>query len=503
MSAILIASGITKRYPGVVALDGVDLEVRAGEVHALVGENGAGKSTLVKVIAGVEQPDTGEMRLLDEPFAPKGASDALRAGVQVVHQELALLPYLTIAENLFLQRLPRRFGIVDRRAADRRARALLDDVGLDLSPRTKVEHLGIAQMQLVEIAKALSAECRLLVMDEPTATLTPHETTALFRILRRLTASGVGVVYISHHLEEVFETAQRVTVLRNGRRVATHPIREVSTADLVREMVGRDLAHEYPPVAAHPLGDELLNVDRLKLTPISPELSLTVRAGEVVGVAGLVGSGRTEMVRAIFGADPVSAGTIRVRGRVRRMRHPLDAVRAGISLLTEDRKSQGLVLDLSIAANVSLADLRAVGRYGLMRRAVETRLAERMTAQLHIKAASTQQHVRALSGGNQQKVVLGRWLAADADLLIVDEPTRGIDVGARYEIHQLLRQLAESGKAVLVVSSDLPELLGICDRLLVMSRGRLVGELQRDEFDAERVLTLAYSEYLTSQDAPT
>ncbi|MEH0935396.1 sugar ABC transporter ATP-binding protein [Micromonospora psammae] len=492
---LLSATGLTMRYPGVTALDGVDLDVRAGEVHVLIGENGAGKSTLVRCLSGIDRPDAGTMVFDGAPYAPAGPAEALRAGIQVVHQELSMLPYLSVAENLFLQRLPRRFGLVDRRTLERRSRALLERVGLDLSPRVRVERLGIAQMQLVEIARSLSADCRLLVMDEPTATLTPREVSRLFDILRQLTAQGVAVVYISHHLDEIFDIGDRVTVLRNGRHVATRELAGLTPADLVRLMVGRDLAHEYPPVLPRDVGDELLRVDELRVTPTAPAISLSVRAGEVVGVAGLVGSGRTEAMRAIFGADRPAAGRVAMRGVPVRPGRPGSAVRRGISFLTEDRKSQGLVLDLPIAANISLASIGKVSRAGLLRPSAEAASATDLSRRLRVKATGVRQHPRALSGGNQQKVVLGRWLAADSDLLIVDEPTRGIDVGARYEIHQLLLDLAAAGKGVLVVSSDLPELLGICDRLLVFSRGRIAGEVARADFDAERVLNLAYSAY--------
>jgi ribose transport system ATP-binding protein len=489
-------AGLTKRYAGVTALDGVDLSVNAGEIHILIGENGAGKSTLVKCLAGIERLDAGEMTLAGAPHRPAGAADALRAGIQVVHQELALLPALTVAENLFLQRMPRRLGLVDRGGMRRRARELLGQVGLEVSPDTPVERLGIAQMQLIEIAKALSVDCRLLVMDEPTATLTPRETATLFTQLRRLTANGVAIIYISHHLEEIFEIGDRLTVLRNGQRVHTGPVAGLTTAELVRMMVGRDLNAEYPPVTARPVGEQLLRVTDLRVTADAPPVSLSVRSGEVVGVAGLVGSGRTETMRAIFGADRPAGGSVEVRGRAVRIAHPRDAVRHGISFLTEDRKAQGLVLDLSIAANISLASIDRVSRLGLLRHAVENAAARELSSRLHVRATGPHQTVRALSGGNQQKVVLARWLAADTDLLIVDEPTRGIDVGARYEIHQLLLTLADSGKGVLVVSSDLPELLGICDRIVVFSKGRIAGEIARPEFDAERVLNLAYSGYL-------
>ncbi|MGW4248005.1 sugar ABC transporter ATP-binding protein [Nocardia sp. NPDC004722] len=498
---LLRISGLVKRYPGVTALDGVDLEVTAGEIHVLIGENGAGKSTLVKCLAGVEQPDAGTMTLGGVEHRPAGAAAGLRAGIRVVHQELALLPALTVAENLFLQRMPRRFGVVDRRDMRRRAATLLARVGLDVSPDLPVGRLGIAQQQLIEIAKALSSECRLLIMDEPTATLTPRETATLFTVMRQLKAEGVAIIFISHHLDEIFEIGDRVTVLRNGTSVAARVIADMTIPELVRMMVGRDLAAEYPPVTARPTGPELLRVSDLAVTTGAPPISLSVHAGEVVGVAGLVGSGRTEAMRAIFGADRPAAGSVRVRGRDVRIGSPRDAVRHGISFLTEDRKAQGLVLDLSIAANLSLAGLDRVSGAGLMRHATEIASATALSDTLRIKSSGPDQLVRSLSGGNQQKVVLGRWLAVNADLLIVDEPTRGIDVGARYEIHQLLLDLAVAGKGVLVVSSDLPELLGICDRILVFSAGRIAGEVARADFDAERILGLAYSGYLKNGNA--
>lgn len=495
MTELFTASGITKKYPGVTALNDVSMDVRAGEVHVLVGENGAGKSTFVRAMAGIEVPDAGSMTFAGAPHKPTTSADALRAGIQVVHQELALLPYLSVAENIYLQRLPSRAGLVDRKALHKGASELLKMVGLDVSPRTLVERLGIAQMQLIEIAKALHSDCRLLVMDEPTATLTPREVATLFTILRKLTASGVAVVYISHHLDEIFEIGDRVTVLRNGKNVVTRELSGVSKAELVKFMVGRDLSAEYPPVGERVQGPELLRVAGLRVTEHAPELSFEVRGGEIVGVAGLVGSGRTETLRAVFGADGPAAGVITIRGETARIRQPRDAVRRGISFLTEDRKSQGLVLDMPISANVSLASIDKVATAGLLRRGAERALATRFTESLHLKARSVRQHPRALSGGNQQKVVLARWLAADTDLLFVDEPTRGIDVGARYEIHTLLMALADQGKGLLVVSSDLPELMGICDRIIVFSRGEIAGQVPRADFDAEAILNLAYSGY--------
>ncbi|MFD1541597.1 sugar ABC transporter ATP-binding protein [Nonomuraea guangzhouensis] len=489
---MMTVTGLVKRFPGVMALDGVDLDIRAGEIHALVGENGAGKSTLVKALAGIHAPDSGTMTFDGAPYTPASAADGLAAGISVVHQELALLPYLTVAENLFLRALPRTAGVVDRKRLRADAERLLAEIGLDVSPDTLVERLGIAQMQLVEIAKAISTDCRLLIMDEPTATLTSREAGRLFGILRTLRERGVAIVYISHHLQEVLELADRVTVLRNGRSIETREMAGVTAPDLVRLMVGRDLAQEYPAKPPTALGEVALKVRDLKVAGFEGPLSFSVRRGEVVGLAGLVGSGRTEAMRAIFGADPALSENIELYGKKVRIRHPQDAVRHGISLLTEDRKSQGLVLDLPISANVTLAKLRGF----LVRFGQERSLAEGLGRRLHLRSAGVDQHVRTLSGGNQQKVVLAKWLNAGSDILIVDEPTRGIDVGAKYEIHELLLGLAAEGKALLVVSSDLPELMGICDRVLVFSRGKIAGEVARADFDAEHILTLAYSGYL-------
>lgn len=502
-NAAVSARGITKRFPGVTALSGVDLDVRAGEVHVLVGENGAGKSTLVKVLAGIETADRGELWLSGQPYRPSEPTAAIARGVRVVHQELALLGHLSIAENLFLERLPSRAGFVDYRRLHRDSRDLLARVGLGMSPRTRVGALAVAQMQLVEIARAISAQSRVLILDEPTASLTSHEAARLFGILRQLRAEGAGILYISHHLEEVFEIGDRVTVLRNGQHVATRRLADIDTAQLVRMMVGRSLAEEQPVPGGVPEGRELLRVEGLRPRGLAAgDISFTVRAGEILGVAGLIGAGRTETMRAIFGADGASAGRVYVDGKAVRIRHPRDAVKAGVSFVPEDRKSQGLILEMNCGVNITLADLQQVTRAGLLQPAAERSLAGRLVDRLGIRTPSLRFLVRNLSGGNQQKVVLARWLFRDSAVLIVDEPTRGVDVGARYDIYRLLADLAARGKAIVMVSSDLPELLGICHRMLVFSRGRIAGELARDEFDQERVLTLAFAGYLGGEGGP-
>lgn len=493
---ILELRDVGKTFPGVVALNGIGLQLRRGETHIMLGENGAGKSTLIKLLAGIYQPDFGEIFLDGQPYKPKTPHDAQVHGVRIVHQELNLLPYLSIAENLMLEHLPRRFGIVDRLALNRHASQLLAEVGLAVDPRTLVAELGVAQMQLVEIAKAVGYDSKLLVLDEPTATLTPPEIERLFVIIKRLKAKGVTIIYISHRLHEVFEIGDRVTVLRNGRLVETSDLEGLTVPHLVRKMIGRDIADEYGFDAAIAPGAVALDVKDLKRMPDSAPVSFSVRHGEIVGVAGLVGSGRTEVMRAIFGADARTGGDIDVNGKPAKIRTPRDAVRAGLGFLTEDRKSQGLLLDMPVDINCTITDLTKVSHAGLLDRREERTAATELVRQLQVKTASVDTPVRNLSGGNQQKVVLAKWLFRGTSTLILDEPTRGVDVGARREIYQLLWMLAANQKAIVMVSSDLPELIGMCHRIIVFSNGKLVGELPRSQFDQERILSLAYQEHV-------
>ena len=497
-SPLIEVRDLSKEFPGVRALDAVSMTILAGEVHALVGENGAGKSTLVKILSGVEQPDGGEMRLNGQPYVARGPQDALAAGIRVVYQELNLLTYLTIEENLSFEHLPAHRGLVDRRELRRRAEELLEEVGLDVPPDTPVEELGIAQMQMVEIARALLTDAKLLILDEPTATLTPREVDRLFGIIRQLTAQGIGVLFISHHLDEMKEIGDRVTVLRNGQWAATRDVAQVTVAEVIELMVGRAMAEGFPFREQVMLGEELLSVDGLTYHGNIEPVSLRVHAGEILGIAGLVGSGRTEAMRAIFGADRATGGVLRVRGEPVHIREPRDAVRAGICLLTEDRKSQGLILDMTCAQNTTITRLDAVVQRGLLQTAREAAETEALIDALSIKAQSPSQVVRFLSGGNQQKVVVAKWLFAESQILIFDEPTRGIDVGAKFEIYNLIWDLADRGKGIIVVSSDLPELLGICHRIAVFSKGAVVGELPREAFSEKAVLELAYRNYLAT-----
>jgi ribose transport system ATP-binding protein len=490
VSARLQMQGIDKSFPGVHALRGASLSVDAGEVHVLLGENGAGKSTLMKILSGQYQADAGTITLDGAPFAPHTPRDAQRGGIAIIHQELSSIAPLTVAENILLGDEPARGGVIDRAAQSRRARALLQLVGAELDPEARAGDLSVAQLQLVEIAKSLRHEARVLIMDEPTAALTDSETSKLFAVIRGQTARGVSVIYISHRMPEIFAIGERVTVMRDGATVTTLPVASTSVPALIAAMVGRSV-EERVPKRAVALGEVSLVVEQLQRGPIGP-VSFTVRAGEIFALAGLMGSGRTEVARAVFGADAVSGGTVRVGprrldGTVR------DAIAAGLGFVTEDRKAQGLVPDESAAANISLALLAQgrLSRAGVIDRRAELALAEDQRQRLRIRLPSVGQATRTLSGGNQQKVIIARWLAARCRVLILDEPTRGVDVGAKAEIYDLIGELAAQGVALLLISSDLPELLGLADRVAVMRQGILSGVLGRAEATPERVMALA------------
>jgi ribose transport system ATP-binding protein len=475
-SPLLALRGIGKSFLGVRVLDGVDLQVRPGEVHAVVGENGAGKSTLMKVVSGVHQPDEGTVEFDGAPRTFRGPREAQQAGIGTVHQELTLLPERTVAENVWLGREPLRRGLVDRRAMLSRTAGLLASIGEgSLPPDTRVGRLGVARQQVVEIVKALALDARLLIMDEPTAALADHEVGQLYALVRRLQKQGMGVLYVSHRLKEVFDLSSRITVLKDGRAVATLDTADTSADQLVRHMVGRELSSYYPGLAKpQELGPVRLTVrggGNRKLRGID----LRLRAGEVLGVGGLQGSGRSALARALFGAAPFSTGRVTVDGAPVRLRSPRAAIRAGIAYVSEDRKDEGIVAEQSVLDNALLAG-RAVRPIRVGRGARTTRIRELLAA-VELRAAGEEQEIRFLSGGNQQKVVLARWLALAPRILLFDEPTRGIDVGAKSAIHDLVRRLARDGAAVLMVSSELPELLGMSDRIIVMSDGRIVGEL--------------------------
>jgi len=490
--SLLEARNLSKQFPGVRALHNVGLALHRGEVLAVIGENGAGKSTLMKILAGVATPDSGEILLEGQPIQLGSVRAALELGIALIHQELNLSDNLDVAANIFLGREPRRFGLIDHRRLQVEARPLLDQIGLDCSPRTIVSQLSIGRQQMVEIAKALSIQARILIMDEPTSSLSQRETGQLFKVIKDLQTRGVSVVYISHRLGEVREIADRVAVLRDGENAGELARAEITHDNMVRLMVGRDLSQFYVRAPREARGP-VLAVEGL-CTAAHPRhrLTFSVRAGEILGLAGLVGAGRTELLRTLFGIDRPVRGLIRVAGAMVDLRHPKDAIRAGMALVPEDRKEQGIILEMAVGENVSLAGLKREARAGwFVNRPGEKRFADEMIGKLNIKPPNPRQFAQFLSGGNQQKVVLGKWLALRPRLLLLDEPTRGIDIGAKQEIYRLMEDLAADGVGILFVSSEMAEILGMSDRVLVMHEGRIHGELRGAELSEEAVMRLA------------
>jgi rhamnose transport system ATP-binding protein len=496
---ILVLRDIEKRFPGVHALRGVSFDVRPGEVHALLGENGAGKSTLIKIISGVHKPDSGTVEIDSQPVILNSPNDAKHRGIATIYQELGLYPELSVAENIFTGHTPQRkigpLNIVDWPKMEARSREILADLNIhDLDVRRKVGELNVGNRQRVEIAKALSLNARILIMDEPTAALTESDVERLFGIVRLLRDRGVGIIYISHRLNEVFELADRVTVLRDGQYVDTRMVKDVTEQELITMMVGRRIDDLFPKMDAK-LGEVVLEVKDLYRKPYTHGVSFNVRAGEIVGVAGLVGSGRSEMAQIIFGTLPAEKGEIRIGGKQVHIRRPEDAVQHGIAYVPEDRGLQGLIRAMTLRENNSMAVLSKVSRRSFIQRPKETSMAREAIKQLAIRATGPEQIVNKLSGGNQQKVVVSKWLASKPRLLIMDEPTRGVDVGAKSEIHRLMSQLAaENGLAILMISSELPEILGMSDRILVMREGRIVAEFDRAEATQERIAAAMMSE---------
>ena len=489
---ILEMRGIDKTFPGVHALRAVDLDVRVGEILGLVGENGAGKSTLVKILAGAYGRDAGEILIAGEAVEASSPNEMIGRGVAVIYQEPSLAPHLSVAENIFMGRLPTsRFGIVDRRKLVEDTAVVAERLGLDIDPGARVGTLSVARRQMVEIAKALSRDARLIVLDEPSAVLADAELDGLVRVMHRLAEKGVAFIYISHRLNEVFRITDRVTVMKDGRVVATERTADMTPDRLVRLMVGRDLGQIYGERHGEAAGDVALEVRGLARVGVFDDVSFVARAGEIVGIAGLAGSGRTEVLRAIHGADPIDAGTIEIFGRPVTIRSPRDAIALGIGLLTEDRKADGLLLLQAVGTNVTTSRMDDVAPWGVIRTDRERRVVAGYIERLSIRTPSDRTRVRNLSGGNQQKVIFAKWLNARCRILLIDEPTRGVDVGAKREIYALLRDLAARGTAIVMVSSELPEVIGISDRIVVMREGRIAVTLDAAEATEERIMSYA------------
>ncbi len=489
---LLEVEGIRKEFPGVVALDNVQFRLRPGTVHALMGENGAGKSTLMKIIAGVYTPDEGQIRLRGEYISLKSPRDALERGIAMIHQELALMNFMTVAENIWIRREPTNsIGLIDHAEMADRTRTLFKQLKIDIDPLADVHTLTIAQRQMVEIAKAVSYESGVLIMDEPTSALTETEVEHLFDIIRDLRSRGIGIVYITHKMNELFEIADEFSVFRDGSYVGTHASSDVTRDDIIRMMVGREITNMFPKEKAE-IGDVILSVNGLTLRGVFHDISFDLRRGEILGVAGLVGSGRSNVAEALFGVTPATSGSIRINGRETDIRAPSDAMREGMALLTEDRKETGCFLPLSILENMQIAALQEnYAHAGFVDEGRLTLKCEEMRKTLRVKTPNLDERIENLSGGNQQKVLIARWLMTQPEILILDEPTRGIDVGAKAEIHRLISQLAQRGVAVIMISSELPEVLGMSDRILVMHEGHMTGILDRADADQVKIMELA------------
>ncbi|HHW32388.1 MAG TPA: sugar ABC transporter ATP-binding protein [Clostridiaceae bacterium] len=490
---ILSVKGISKYFPGVKALDNVSFDVVRGHIHALVGENGAGKSTLIKILSGVYSASEGEVIYNGKPVKINSPLEAQMLGISVVHQELKLVETLSVAENIFLGRpITKRKSsqIIDWKQQFKEAQKLLDRLNVSLDLNKNVGKLSVAQKQIVEICKALSFDSELIIMDEPSATLTEKELDLLFQILKMLKEKGVTIIYISHRLEEIFKIADRVTVLRDGKHIETRDVKDIDRKTLIAMMVGRELENEYPKVPA-PIGDVLLEVKNLNRRNVLHNISFTLKKGEILGIAGLVGSGRTELARAIFGADTEVKGEIYIKGQKVSINNVTDAIEKKIALVPEDRKQQGLVLDMTVKENISMVGIDKVLTRGIINSNKERNLAKRFIEALRIATPDEERQVKFLSGGNQQKVVLSKWLAVESDIIIFDEPTRGVDVGAKAEIYKILNNLVAEGKGVIMISSELPEILGMCDRILVMHDGKITGEVLREDATQEIIMEYA------------
>lgn len=492
MSYLVEMQSIHKSFPGVKVLDNVQFQLEQGEVHALMGENGAGKSTLMKILGGVYTKDSGSVKVKGQEVHFTNTTESMNHGIAFIHQELSLIPYLTVTENMFLGRelTYRGTGIIRWKEMKERTIQALSRLGMTIDPNQVTGNLSIGQQQMIEIARALSMNADCLIMDEPTASLTGREIENLFRVVRELKKSGVGMVYISHRMEEIFEICDRITVLRDGQYIGTESTKETNMEKLVQMMVGREMGERYPP-RQHVVGGECLKVEKLNRAGVLNDISFTVHQGEILGISGLMGAGRTEMVRAIFGIDPYETATFTMNGNPIKIRRPRDAIQHGIALVTEDRKDEGLILELSVRENMTMVNLDSHSRLGVISKEKEITFVNENVRKLNVKTASIETLVRFLSGGNQQKIVIGKWLGIAPKVLILDEPTRGVDIGAKKEIYQIMNELTEQGVAIIMISSELPEVLGMSDRILVMKEGKITGEFTHAEADQEKIMMAA------------
>ena len=488
---ILRMQGIRKTFPGVVALDNVNLDVRSGTVHSLMGENGAGKSTLMKCLIGMYTPDEGTVELAGDIVRFKDTKDGLEHGISMIHQELSPVPEMMVAENIWLGREPRgRLGLLSPAAMFRKTRELFDEWKIDIDPRARMKDLTVSKQQMVEIAKAISYDAKIIIMDEPTSAIPEREVAHLHGMIKRLTDFGVAIIYITHKMDEVFRISDDITVFRDGKHVGSYPAKELDRDKLIKLMVGRELTDLFPKEEAE-IGEVVLSVQGLNRGAVVKDVSFELHRGEILGLAGLMGAGRTEVLETIFGIEKADSGEIVLNGRALRIKQPSDAIRAGMALLTEDRKLNGIMGVLSVRDNITAAALPRYSPRGVLRVGEMRKDSEDQREKLRIKTPSLSQLIKNLSGGNQQKALISRWLLTVPDVLMIDEPTRGIDVGAKSEIHRLMSMLAQEGKAIIMVSSELPEVLGMSDRILVMHEGRISGELSREEANQESVMHLA------------
>lgn len=482
---------ISKSFSGNRVLDHVDFELLPGEIHALVGENGAGKSTLVKVLTGIYERDTGTVQVKGKEVHFTGPKEAEKAGVAVIHQELNIIPYLTVSENMFLgKELTKKFGVLKTKEMKEKTAQYMNRLGVEIDPDTEAGRLSVGQQQMIEIARAVAANTEVLIMDEPTAALTDREIEVLFKVIHSLRAEGVGIVYISHRMEEIFKICDRISVLRDGQFIGIKKVNETNFDEIVRMMVGRQLGERYPDRTLAP-NEELLRIEDFTKPGDFENITFSVRKGEILGVAGLMGAGRTEIMEALFGYRSKQQGKVFIDGKEIHIKSPFDAIKAGIGFITEDRKSEGLVLDLSVRENFLLPNLSRFSNKGVISKKQENEFVNEMIEKLRVKTSSSEQIVKSLSGGNQQKVVIGKWLGIQPRILILDEPTRGVDVGAKKEIYHIMNELTEQGVAIIMVSSDLPEILGMSDRIVVIHEGKITAILNRDEANQEKIMQAA------------